>query len=129
MIGAYAGAARSAAYTAVAAVTAEPQDLMKMGLDRARSFLLDAEEAIETGDRLLKAQALSSASAIVEFLLGLSGSQPGTLSGCLAKVYHYAMVSILKGNANDDPAAVAAARDALDELAGTWRRIFPDPVR
>ena len=128
MIGMQSIHGRAAAYNAVAGTGAEPQDLMKLGLDRARSFLLGAEAAIESDDRPAKAHALSSASAIVEFLLGLSGSQPGALSESLAKIYHYAMFEILKGNASDDPAAVAAARDALDELAATWRRIFPDAI-
>jgi flagellar biosynthetic protein FliS len=126
MIGTHAATSRSAAYNAVAGAGAEPQDLMKMGLDSARSFLLGAEMAIEAEDRVAKAKALSSASSIVEFLLGLSGSQPGTLSDSLARVYHYAMLEILKGNAGDDQVAVAAARIALDELAATWRGIFPD---
>ncbi|HEX3860987.1 MAG TPA: flagellar protein FliS [Stellaceae bacterium] len=117
-----------AAYSAIAGVGAEPQDLMKMGLDRARSFLLQAEAAIAAGDRMTKASALNSAATIVEFLLGVSGSEPGSLSECLAKVYHYAMVAILKGNATDDPISVAAGRNALEELAATWRRIFPDAL-
>lgn len=126
MIGAHTATMWSAAYNAVAGIGAEPQDLMKMGLDRARSFLLGAEMAIEAEDRVAKAKALSSASSIVEFLLGLSGSEPGELSDRLAKIYHFAMMEILKGNAGDDQAAVAAARIALDELAATWRGIFPD---
>ena len=128
MIGNYSGLNRSAAYSAVAGTGADPQDLMKIGLDRARAFLLEAEEAIETGDRLAKAKALGSASSIVEFLLGVSGSEPGPLSGSLAKVYHYAMLAILKGNAGDDATAVAAARSSIEDLAATWRRIFPDAI-
>jgi flagellar biosynthetic protein FliS len=128
MIGMQQALSGPSAYTAIAGVGAEPQDLMKMGLDGARAFLLEAEAAIEAGDRPAKAKALSSASDIVEFLLGLSGSEPGSLSECLAKVYHYAMVAILKGNAADDPESVAAGRNALEDLAVTWRRIFPDIV-
>jgi flagellar biosynthetic protein FliS len=126
MIGAQQALNGPAGYTAIAGIGAEPQDLMKMGLDGARSFLLQAEEAIAAGDQTAKIQALNSALAIVEFLLGLSGNEPGSLSECLAKVYHYAMVAILKGNASDDPVSVAAGRSALEELAVTWRRIFPD---
>jgi flagellar biosynthetic protein FliS len=128
MIGMQQSLSGPSAYTAIAGVGAEPQDLMKMGLDGARAFLLEAEAAIEAGDRPAKAKALSSASDIVEFLLGLSGSEPGSLSECLAKVYHYAMVAILKGNAADDPESVAAGRNALEDLAVTWRRIFPDII-
>ena len=74
----------------------------------------------------MKTQALSSAGTIVEFMLGLSGSAPGSLSECLVSVYQYVLAAILKGNAGDDKEAVGAARTALDELAATWRKIFPD---
>jgi len=48
------------------------------------------------------------------------------LSECLVSVYQYVLAAILKGNAGDDKEAVSAARAALDELAATWRKIFPD---
>ncbi len=128
MLGAQNALSGTAAYMAIAGVSAEPQDLMKMGLDRARTFLLQAEAAIAAGDRAAKIEAVNSAFAIVEFLLGLSGSAPGTLSDCLARVYHYAMVELLKGNAADDAAAIAAGRNALEELSATWRQLFPDAL-
>lgn len=114
------------AYRAVEGVGAEPEDFMKMALDAARLQLLRAEAAIEANQRVEKAQALSSAGTIVEFMLGLSGSAPGSLSECLVSVYQYVLAAILKGNAGDDKEAVGAARVALDELAATWRQIFPD---
>jgi flagellin-specific chaperone FliS len=58
----------------------------------------------------------------------LSGSEPGELSECLVSVYQYVLAAILKGNAWDDAEAVVAARVALDELAATWRTIFPDTI-
>ena len=114
------------AYRAVEGVGATPEEFMKMALDAARNMLLRAEAAIAAGDRVEKAQALGSASSVVEFMLGLSGGAPGALSKCLASVYQYALAAILKGNAGDDLEAVGAARAALDELAKTWRMIFPD---
>ena len=114
------------AYRAVEGIDANPEDFMKMALDATGNLLLRAEVAIAAGDRMEKAQALGSAGKIVEFMLGLSGSAPGTLSECLTSVYQYALAAILKGNAWDDAEAVAAARTALGELAATWRTIFPD---
>jgi flagellin-specific chaperone FliS len=114
------------AYRAVEGIGAEPEDFMKMALDAARLQLLRAEAAIEANQRVEKAQALSSAGSIVEFMLGLSGSAPGTLSECLVSVYQYVLAAILKGNAGDDREAIGAARVALDELVATWRKIFPD---
>jgi flagellin-specific chaperone FliS len=91
-------------------------------------FLLQAETAITKQDQPRKAQALASAGKIIEFLLGLSGADSGPLSECLASVYQYVLAAILKGNAWDDAEAVAAGRAALDDLAGIWRKVFPDTV-
>jgi flagellar secretion chaperone FliS len=115
-----------AAYRAVAGAGAEPEEFMKMALDAARTFLLQADAAIATGDQPKKAKALSSAAKVVEFMLGLSGFERGPLSDCLASVYQYVLAAILKGNAWDDREAVAAGRVALDDLAAVWRRVFPD---
>jgi flagellar secretion chaperone FliS len=117
-----------AAYRAVAGAGAEPEEFMKMALDAARTFMLQADAAIAAGDRAKKAKALSSAAKVVEFMLGLSGVEHGPLSDCLASVYQYVLAAILKGNAWDDQEAVAAGRVALDDLAGVWRRVFPDAV-
>jgi flagellar secretion chaperone FliS len=128
MIGARQTGSVAGAYRTVEGIGAAPEDFMKMGLDAARRLLLRAELAIRANERVEKAQALASASSIVEFMLGLSGTAPGTLSECLASVYQYVLAAILKGNAWDDAEAVVAARVALDELASTWRTIFPDTI-
>ena len=128
MIGARQRGGVASAYRTVEGIGAAPEDFMKMGLDAARQLLLRAELAIRANERIEKAQALASASSIVEFMLGLSGTAPGALSECLASVYQYVLAAILKGNARDDTEAVVAARVALDELASTWRTIFPDTI-
>ena len=122
------GRGAAGAYRAVEGIGARPADFMKMALDSARTMLLRAELAIAAGDRVEKAQTLSSAANVVEFMLGLSGSAPGALSDCLTSVYQYVLAAILKGNAGNDKEAVEAARAALDELASTWRTLFPDAV-
>ena len=126
MIGARQNGGAASAYRAIEGVGASPEDFMKMALDATRNLLLRAEMAIAAKDRAAKAEALSSAGSVVEFMLGLSGSAPGALSECLESVYQYVLAAILKGNAGDDTEAVGAARVALDDLAATWRTIFPD---
>jgi flagellin-specific chaperone FliS len=116
------------AYRAIEGIGAAPADFMKMALDATRIMLLRAEAAIAANDRAEKAQALASAGNVVEFMLGLSGCEPGALSECLTSVYQYVLAAILKGNSGDDSEAVRAARIALDELAATWRTIFPDTM-
>jgi flagellar protein FliS len=128
MIGTRENLTGPAAYRLMEGVGAAPEDYLKMGLDAARMLLMRAELAIQAGDRVEKAKALGSAGGVVEFMLGLSGSAPGALSDCLASVYQYVLAAILKGNAGDDVEAIAAGRTALEELANTWRKIFPDAL-
>lgn len=128
MIGTRQPLGAASAYRAIEGIGAKPEDFMKMALDATRNLLLRAETAIAAEDRVEKAQALSSAGSVVEFMLGLSGSTPGALSECMASVYQYVLAAILKGNAGDDTEAVGAARLALEELAATWRSIFPDTI-
>jgi flagellin-specific chaperone FliS len=115
-----------AAYRAVEGIGAEPEALMKMAMDAARAFLLQAEAAMAAEDRPAKAKALGSAGRLIEFMLGLSGAERGELSDRLAFVYRYILVSVLKGNAWDDAEAIAAGRLAIEQLAAIWRRMFPD---
>jgi len=128
MIGTMRGLTGPEAYRVMEGVGAAPEDFMKMALDAARTMLLRAEAAIRAGDRVEKAKALGSAGNVVEFMLGLSGITPGALSDCLTSVYRYVLAAILKGNIADDAEAVVAGRAALEELAATWRKIFPDAI-
>jgi flagellar biosynthetic protein FliS len=118
-----------AAYRTVAGIDAAPEEFMKMATDALRTFLLQAENAIGGGDLRAKAAALNSAARIVEFMLGLSGSEPGPLSDGLAQVYRYVLAAILQANCADDSEAVAAGRVAVEQLAAVWRRAFPDMDR
>ena len=115
-----------AAYRAVEGIGAEPEEFMKMAMDALRVFLVQAEAAMSQGNRPAKAKALNSAAKLVEFLLGLTGSEAGPLSSCLAEVYRYIMAAILKANSSDDAEAVVAGRIAIEQLAVVWRRAFPD---
>jgi flagellar biosynthetic protein FliS len=126
MSGARDGYGALAAYRTVAGIDASPEELMRMALEAAMRLLTQAATAIADGDRPQKALALSAVAKIVEFLLGLSGSTPGPLSGRLADLYRFALAAILSANAKDDGEAVAAARFALQEIAGLWHRRFSD---
>lgn len=122
------GLSGPAAYRAVEGIGAEPEEFMKMAMDAARAFLLQAEAAMLAGDRPAKARRFSSAAKVIEFMLGLSGAERGALSDTLAEVYHYVLAAILKANAWDDAEAAAAARVAIEQLAAVWRKAFPDPI-
>ena len=115
-----------AAYRVVEGIGAEPEQFMKMAMDATRVFLLQAEIRIAAGDRIGKARALSSAGRIIEFMLGLSGTEHGVLSDRLAQVYQYILHAILRGNVANDVEALAAGRLAAEELSALWRKRFPD---
>jgi flagellar biosynthetic protein FliS len=126
MIGGQQGLSAPAAYRAVEGISADPEELMKMALDGARAKLLQAEAAIAAGDQPAKAAALSAASDIIQFLLGLSGIERGELSDRLAEAYRYAMMAIVVANAGDDAEAAMAGRTVIEQLAAVWRNTFPD---
>jgi len=128
MDGAGLGLSGLAAYRAVEGIDAAPEEFMKMAMDATRAFLLQAENAIAAGDRMVKAWALSSAAKVIEFMLGLSGVEPGALSDHLAEVYQYILETILIANAGNDVKAVVAGRLAVEQLAAVWRRVFPDAL-
>jgi len=117
-----------AAYRVVEGIGAEPEQFMKMAMDATRVFLLQAEIRIAAGDRIGKARALSSAGRIIEFMLGLSGTEHGVLSDRLAQVYQYILHAILRGNVANDVEALAAGRLAAEELSALWRKRFPDAL-
>jgi flagellin-specific chaperone FliS len=120
------GLGELAAYRAVAGIDAAPADFMKMAMDALQGFLRQAETGIAGGERPAKARALGSAGRLVEFLQGLSGSEPGRFTPCLAQVYRFVFAAILRANVADDGEAVAAARAVVQELATVWRATFPD---
>jgi len=112
------------AYRAVEGTDAKPEELMKMALDTVRASLLRAEAALKVDDKTEKAKALASASSVVEFMLGMSGFEPGVLSDRLATSYQYIMTAILKGNIDNDAKAIASARAVVEHISATWRSLF-----
>ncbi|HEY5208938.1 MAG TPA: flagellar protein FliS [Stellaceae bacterium] len=113
-----------AAYRSVAGLGASPQEFMAMALDSLEASLRRADTAIRGQSLVEKADALSSAGKLVEFLIGLSGIEHGQLSDRLASIYQFVMTAILKANAHNDLEALADGRHAVDHVATIWRGIF-----
>jgi len=113
-----------AAYRSVAGLGASPQEFMAMALDSLEASLRRADTAIRAQALVEKADALSSAGKLVEFLIGLSGIEHGQLSDRLASIYQFVMTAILKANAHNDLEALADGRHAVDHVATIWRGIF-----
>ena len=113
-----------AAYRSVSGLGASPQEFMTMALDSLRASLWRADAAIKAGDWVDKADALSGAGKLVEFLIGLSGIEHGELSDRLASIYQFVMTAILKTNANNDLDALSDGRHAIEHVATIWRGIF-----
>lgn len=113
-----------AAYRSVSGLGASPEEFMTMALDSLRALLRRADHAIRAGETVEKADALNSASKLVEFLIGLSGIQHGELSDRLASIYQFVMTAILKANAQNDLDALADGSHAIEHVATIWRNIF-----
>lgn len=124
MDGMYRNSESYAAYRSVSALGASPQEFMTMALDSLRVLLRRAEAAIEAQAWVEKAEALSSAGKLVEFLIGLSGVERGELSDRLASIYKFVMTSILKANAQNDAHVLADGRQAIEHVATIWGSIF-----
>lgn len=113
------------AYRSVDCAGISSERLMIVALDAVQFFLMRAETAIDDDNRAEKARVLARASRVVEFMLGLTGVQPGELSVRLAKLYRFVMEGIVKGNANDDKEAIVSARAVIEDVGKFWRLRFP----
>ncbi|SRR5579875_830860 len=113
------------AYRSVDCTGVSAERLMMVALDAVQFFLTRAETAIEDGNGSEKARVLARAGRVTEFMLGLTGVQPGELSGRLGKLYRFVLEGIMKGNANDDKEAIASARYVIEDIGRFWRMRFP----
>jgi flagellar biosynthetic protein FliS len=113
------------AYRTVDCTGVSSERLMIVALDAVQFFLMRAEAAIEDENRQEKARVLARAGRVMEFMLGLTGVQPGELGTRLAKLYRFVIDGIVKGNANDDREAIVAARAVIEDVGKFWRLRFP----
>lgn len=114
-----------AAYRSVDCAGISSERLMIVALDAVQFFLMRAESAIDDDNRVEKARVLARAGRVMEFMLGLTGVQPGELSVRLAKLYRFVIDGIVKGNANDDKDAIVSARAVIEDVGKFWRLRFP----
>ena len=114
-----------AAYRSVDCAGISSERLMIVALDAVQFFLTRAETAIDDENRAEKARVLARAGRVMEFMLGLTGVQPGELSVRLAKLYRFVIDGIVKGNANDDKDAIVSARAVIEDVGKFWRLRFP----
>lgn len=113
------------AYRNVDCAGVSSERLMMVALDAVQFFLMRAETAIDDDNRQEKARVLARAGRVMEFMLGLTGVQPGEMSVRLAKLYRFVIEGIVKGNANDDKEAITSARYVIEDIGKFWRVRFP----
>lgn len=113
------------AYRSVDCAGVSSERLMMVALDAVHFFLTRAETAMDDDNRQEKARVLARAGRVMEFMLGLTGVQPGELSVRLAKLYRFVIDGIVKGNANDDKDAIVSARAVIEDVGKFWRMRFP----
>jgi flagellar biosynthetic protein FliS len=113
------------AYRSVDCAGVSSERLMMVALDAVQFFLMRAETALDEDNRTEKARVLARAGRVMDFMLGLTGVQPGELGNRLAKLYRFVIDGIVRGNANDDREAIAAARTVIEDVGRFWRLRFP----
>lgn len=118
-------ASQLTAYRSVDCAGVSSERLMIVALDAVQFFLARAETAIDDENGVERARVLARAGRVMEFMLGLTGVQPGELSTRLAKLYRFVMDGIVKGNANNDKEAIVSARAVIEDVGKFWRLRFP----
>lgn len=106
---------------------ASPHRLIAMLFDGLQSALAQAEGAIQTGQRELKASALGRAVRIIDEGLKscLDLQQGGELAVQLQELYTYAGMRLLQANLHDDVEALREVRRLIEPVREAWNQIAP----
>ncbi len=106
---------------------ASPHRLIAMLFDGLFSALAQAQGAIESGQRELKARALSRAVRIIDEGLkaGLNLAEGGPLALQLNELYAYATLRLTQANLRDDLEAILEVRTLLQPVRDAWGAIAP----
>lgn len=106
---------------------ASPHRLIAMLFDGLFDALLQAQGALENGQRDLKARALSRAVRILDEGLkaGLNMEGGGTLAVQLSELYAYASLRLTRANLHDDMATILEVRRLLEPVREAWSAIAP----
>jgi flagellar secretion chaperone FliS len=98
-----------------------PQRKVSMLFAGTLERIRQAREHLRAGDRPAKAQALSSAVAIIEALrLSLDPEAGGELAERLGALYDYATLRLTEANALNDEARLDEVIGLLDSIASAW---------
>jgi flagellar protein FliS len=108
-------------YLSDAVATASPGKLLVMLYDRLVLDLVQAEEALNAGDRTAAGAPLLHAQEIILELrstlkLDVWDGAPG-----LANLYGYLLTELISGNVKGDVAKVRASRELIEPLRDAWR--------
>lgn len=106
---------------------ASPHRLIAMLFDGLFDALLQAQGALENGQRELKARALSRAVRILDEGLkaGLNMEAGGPLAVQLSELYTYAGLRLTRANLHDDLDIILEVRRLLEPVREAWRAIAP----
>lgn len=119
------------AYTRVGVETelhdASPHRLIAMLFDGLLAALAQAEGAIQSGQRELKATALMRGVRILDEGLkaGLNLEAGGPLADQLQGLYAYASLRLTQANLHDDVEAVREVRRLIEPVREAWSQIAP----
>jgi len=110
--------------------SADPHRLILMLYDGALLAIATAENAMQQGRLLDKAQAISRAIEIISSGLraSLNFSAADELASRLAALYDYMVTRLLHANLKNDPAALKEVSRLLTEIKSAWEEIADDPA-
>jgi len=106
---------------------ASPHRLIAMLFDGLFGALAQAQGALETGEREIKARALSRAVRILDEGLkaGLNLEVGGPLAQQLSELYAYSSLRLTQANLHDDLEAILEVRKLLQPVREAWGAIAP----
>lgn len=104
--------------------TLSPARTLVLLYERLQRDLVDAEDAITSGDRYRAHQALLHAQEIVaELDVALDASQWSDAAR-LSSIYRFITSRLIAANVGQDAAAVRDCRAVVDPLVDTWREAW-----
>ena len=121
------------AYTAQAAETAGPVQLVLMLYDGAIGAVAQAERALIdlTGNEAISVahRELTRAQDIVtELLLSLDYDQGGEIAHRLGAIYEFCLSRLTEANVRKDPEPLGFVRTSLAELRGAWADVAANTI-
>lgn len=124
----YAANTLSRRYTAAQVASVDRNRLLLLVFEGGLTFLGRARSALDAGDTLRFAEALSKSQAVIAELLGtLDHQQGGAIAKELARLYEFMLHHLTEANALRSVQHVDEVERVFGTIAGAYREILDRP--